>query len=785
MRSSLALRGAPLALVLAASSLVVASTSAFAAEPTRAPVARTSDPTAAWIHFGGRYVGPPHVSDEVRAKSILSSLTKRSDVSSMLVSTGSDRFGDGDTIVRFEQAHKGLPVIGRGATVRLSKAGQPITSAIDLETTLPDPTPTLSANDAAKVVNGTGARFGSSSKDAHLIVWPTFDRGARLAYAVLPDVPAAFGSAPRYIVDAQTGEILQARDMVVFAKAKMYEFNPTKTPSTVDHDLSMAPTGTKLTNPFIEATNCIDNKTVKPVNFSGFNLTVHICDLVQVATANTGGNFMYEPSDETGSLDARKDPFAEVSLYYHTAKAYAFFRQLQGEADAQVVVDKPLKLIANLQIPAGLTSGDIATAADPNTPLETFQNAFFSPKEGGLGALFQQLYGFKSGALWFGQGPKRDYSYDGDVVYHEFGHAVVDKTLKLGAWHVDARGAVDAPGAMNEGLADYFSSAITGDPDVGEYAALDIGSDGKVIRTLDNKDTCTNAVIGEVHYDSTVFSGGLWTARQSLGAAERPKFDAAIYKAMRTNPGRGDLGYEDLGKLLKATLDTDLPAGAAALDKALTDRGLFPACERIHSFEGAPITSIEKRIGFAAPGSQTVPALKGVAPGILQVKAALPANTKSVTVTFAARAGGGGGAANPLGGSAKPFAPVVLAKLGAPITWTTKGHDAEIKSPAAKAEAATTVTLEIPEGTTADSIYVQITNAGESDGAYDNVALSFTPGEPVDPGAGAPPPAPVTTTRTEDGCAVASTAPSQNTSSVGAGILAAALALIAGRRRKR
>lgn len=776
-------RTLPLALVVLAASFTLAST-ADAADPlTRAPIARTNEPTVAWIHFGGTYVGPSHASEEVRARSILSSLTKRTDLSSVLVRTGSDHFGDGDTIVRFEQTHRGLPVIGRGATVRLSKAGQPITSAVDLETSLPDPTPTLSANDAATVVNGTGARFGSTPRDAHLIVWPTFDRGARLAYAVLPDVPGAFATAPRYIVDAQTGEILQARDMVVFAKANMYEFNPTKTPSTISHDLSLAPAGAKLTNPFIEATNCIDNKTVKPVNFSGFNLSVHICDLVQVATANTGGDFMYEPADETGSMDSRKDPFAEVSIYYHTAKAYAFFRQLQGEADAQVVVDKPLKLIANLQIPAGLTSGDIATAADPNTPLETFQNAFFSPKEGGLGALFQQLYGFKTGALWFGQGPKRDYAYDGDVVYHEFGHAVVDKTLKLGAWHVDARGAVDAPGAMNEGLADYFSSAITGDPDVGEYAALDMGSDGKVIRSLDNKDTCTSAVIGEVHYDSTVFSGGLWAARQALGAADRPKFDAAIYKAMRANPGRGDLGYEDLAKLFKTTLDTDLPAGAAALDKAMTDRGLFPACERIHSFEGAPITSAEKRIGFAAPGSQTVPALKGVAPGILQVKAALPANTKAVTVTFAARAGGGA-AANPLGGSAKPFAPVVLAKLGAPITWTTKGHDAEIKSPAAKAEAATSVTLELPEGTTSDSIYVQITNAGESDGAYDNIALSFTPGEPVDPGPGAAPVNPVTTTTTDDGCSAAATR-SQSASSVGAGILAAALALIAGRRRKR
>src|SRR5207237_8633591 len=128
---------------------------------------------------------------------------------------------------------------------------------------------------------------------------------------------------------------------------------------------------------------------------------------------------------------------------------------------------KPLPVVANLQIPAGIASGDFAVAANPDLPLDPFSNAFFSPAGGALGQIFSELYGLKSGALWFGQGPKRDYAYDGDVVYHESPHGVVDKTLRLVAWHVDARGAIDSPGAMNEGLADYFSSAMTGDPNVG------------------------------------------------------------------------------------------------------------------------------------------------------------------------------------------------------------------------------------------------------------------------------------------------------------------------------
>ena len=147
---------------------------------------------------------------------------------------------------------------------------------------------------------------------------------------------------------------------------------------------------------------------------------------------------------------SKKDEFSEVSIYYHTAKAYKFFRDLQGDPNAQIVVDKPLKVVSNLQIPAGASSGNFAAAGDPEKPLEPFQNAFFSPAGGGLGQLFQQLYGFDKGALWFGQGPTRDYAYDGDVVYHELGHAVVDNSLKLGAWHIDQRGAIRSRGGTRQ-----------------------------------------------------------------------------------------------------------------------------------------------------------------------------------------------------------------------------------------------------------------------------------------------------------------------------------------------
>ena len=779
MRSIFARASIPFAAALLVSSFTGVASSAHADGTTT--ITRGGAP---WIRLGGTYAGPKTNDVEARGRSIIA--THATIAASSLVTSGIDRFGDGETVVRYAQSHHGLPVIGRGAAVRLSAAGQPIATVIDLEPDLPSSTiASVTSADAARVASSR-MTFGASAADAHLLVWPTLDRGARLAYAVLPRVPAGIPSRPRVIVDAETREVLEARDLVTFAKASMFPANPTKTPTPNISELALLPDGQTLSNPFLQASNCIDKKTVKAIDMFGFGLNVHVCDLVQLATADANGDYVYEPSDVPGSAAAAEDPFSEVSIYYHAAKAYSFFRDLQGDGEAQVVVDKPLRVVANLRMPAGMMSGDMQKAADPNLPLEPFQNAFFSPADGGLGGIFQQLYGFDSGALWFGQGPTRDYAYDGDVVYHELVHAVVDATLKLGAWHVDARGAIDAPGAMNEGLADYFSSAITGDPDVGEYAAVDMGAAvGSVIRTLANEDRCPTAVTGEVHFDSTLFSGALWQARVQLPESERSKFDAALYKAMRTNPGRGDLGFDDLAKLFLATLKTDLPAGEAALEKAMTDRGVLPACERILSFERAPIVSPDARIGFTAPGKQTVN-VKGTAPGIIQVRAALPPGTASVVVSFTARSGGGG--QSPFGGNATPFTPVVLAKLGAPITWDPKsksGHDADLEADADGASGSTSATIAIPEGTTADSIYVQIASTGDSNGAYDEIALSFTPldsegeGEPV----AAPPEGP--TTVTETGCTASPSTRSPTSAAVLPAIVAAAAAVGALRRRRR
>ena len=748
-----------------------------------------------WLHLTpsaarSRSLPSANVDMEGRARVALARVAPAARSITTVV-TGTDRFGDGESIVHFEQTHNGLPVIGRGAAVRLSASGEAILTAVDLEERLPSSTiPGVPASVAVKATSHVMIGAVAES-DAHLVVWPLMGGGSRLAYVVLPRVPAGIPFAPRFVVDAQSGKVIEARNLTRFAKANMYRSNPTKSPQLESLDLPQAPSAAaagKLSNDFVTSANCIDRKTVKPVTFGGFPLKVHVCDIEQLATADGSGDFNFTPSDVAGADASRSDEFSEVSMYFHTTRAYEFFRGLAGTPEAQVVVDKPLRVVANLQIPFGLSSGNFTAAADPNVALETFSNAFFSPAGGGLGAIFEQIYGVKGGGLWFGQGPQRDYAYDGDVVYHEFTHAVVDRTLKLEAWHVDARGAIDSPGAMNEGLADYFSSAITGDPDVGEYASKDISQNSGVIRTLANKDKCPSAVIGEVHFDSTLFSGALWEARASLPEADRTKFDAALYKAMRNNTGRGDLGYDDLAKLFSATLATDLPAGKTALETAMTGRGVLPSCERILESTGAPIKAAVPGLGgFEAPGTQSV-SFGAVAPGIIQIHAKATADIGQVTVTFTSPKASGG--TNPLGGGGTPFAPVVLAKFGKPITWTANDaggtHDAD-KSVDASGTTKMTATFDVPAATT--DVYVQIANKGESDGAYDGITVALAPSATTPPVTTDPPATTPPATAGSDSGGCGCSTPGQTPGGMGAlpiGIVAG-LAMAAGvvRRRRR
>ena len=326
--------------------------------------------------------------------------------------------------------------------------------------------------------------------------------------------------------------------------------------------------------------------------------------------------------------------------------------------------------------------------------------------------------------MFFGQGTERDYAYDGDVVYHEFTHAIVDKTLKLGQYTLDSFGVSAAPSAMNEGLADFFSSSITNDPELGEYAGASVLGNGGSIRNMVNGDTCSNSVVGEAHADSTLFSGGLWDARAQLSPADQLLFVRSLYKSMRIGAQETPL-YEELAQLFLDGLQTDLPAAVPILTASFTNKGVLAKCTRVREqvSNDEPVTGSGGDFPFfMAPATASV-GIRRV-PGVVQVHSKIAAGVTKITVELEhlftySQGGGGGGRSN--------FEPKLAVRFGAdPIKWSVAStpktsDDVQLLTLKPDEDVTVDVDIDVPAGTT--DVYLQVVNDGEADGIYESLGV--------------------------------------------------------------
>lgn len=629
----------------------------------------------------------------------------------------------GERIVKMHQTHKGLRVMGGGATVRFGVDNVAQMVALKAVDDLPeDVTPTIDAAAAIK----TAAKASGLAVDperVHLAIWLVAG-SPTLAWAASPTAIPGLPYAPVVIIDAHTGEILlRYNSIVTLNQANVYATNPTKSPNIMQVTLPVGAGETTLKNELVESTNCVDKKTTKTVDF-GFPITVHVCELEHSEVADANGDFMLPFPGDT----VAEDPFSQVQMFYHVNRAYDFIKTFIPNFDVNPGTAAPMTTISNLRTP---DLGDLANIGNVNKPLVPFQNAFFSPPGD---ALFGPIFGLSGTAMYFGQGPNRDYSYDGDVIYHEFGHGVVFGTLNLvQTAHLDKYGASHSNGGMNEGLADYFSAALGGDPDVGEYASKDIDASWTAIRSLTNPDKIPTAIGGEVHQDATLFSGALWDVRAALSKTDANNFDAAIIAGMESAPAPADVGYDELADIFVKSVAAS-PLGKAGADKltaAFTARGVLPDAKRVLEYTGTTLTGPKELGGGLWFGLGTqITGTKAYAPGIIQFHTALAERTTSITVTFEKVDLGG----NPFGGQMTPFAPKLLVRFAPePITFSTfkpPTPNDDVIEVDTKPAGNTYTFADIPAPEGATSVYVMIVNTGQSDGAYTNYGMTSVQAPP-------------------------------------------------------
>lgn len=192
-----------------------------------------------------------------------------------------------------------------------------------------------------------------------------------------------------------------------------------------------------------------------------------------------------------GAVESRAD---ERTIYYHVNTVHDFMAERFGFA----LLDFPVPAIASARDP---------WSGDPNYP-----NAHWDGESLGFG---------NGGRTFWNMG------MHGDVVYHEYTHAVTDFMYRPTG---DLEGAIG--GAIHEALADYFPATMTNDPRLGENL---LRATPAPLRNLDNSlywpDDRDDE--DEVHANGEILGAAFWDLRAALGADAA---DALIHFARELFP---------------------------------------------------------------------------------------------------------------------------------------------------------------------------------------------------------------------------------------------------------
>lgn len=654
--------------------------------------------------------------------------------------------GSGGHIVRLRQTHAGLPVIDATIVVRLGANGEVLrvssnavpVSDLDLE-------PVISRAEAGRIARAAVPLLlpEADTTQARLAIQRI--PGGRLVWQVY--VPTVLPIHTIHaLVDAKTGELIGWDDLAKHVKANLFatgadakasrkvtgEFDLSKVSELDLHDIVASGLGQPLTGPDVVARNCCPTENCEggaapkkidgTLNYQGFTFDYEavICHELQLAAGDQNGDYKYEPAREPTQLttaipySSDGDEFSEVMGYHWAQQTIAAMRELDPQFEMGPD-SKPLMVTTNFLIPDVTQVQDQIGWPLPAkftiTRLLRLSNAMFAPK-----GTFEQIplaeFQRDHDSVIMFQGNTHDFAYDGSVVSHEVGHAIVHGSAPnaLHGWVVDEWGAMDDPGAMNEGFADYFAAVVTGSHKVGEYVGAG-GSGGEgALRNLENELKCPDVLWGEVHQDSMHFSAALWALRGKLASddASRKKFDRAVLDTIR-GLNQGD-GFASTSEVLASEIEAAFgEAGRDAAEAEFAARGLS-SCERVVDLaEGRT----QRQVFIAPRGGPLSP----YAPGPFQFRLTPPKGATTVVVSVKGGVssqglslpGMGGGGGSSLGLLLKEDAPIVFA-AGATITSDAASSNPQLLSGQGDQTTTLPLTFEVCDG---KEVYFALTNGSQ------------------------------------------------------------------------
>ncbi len=438
-------------------------------------------------------------------------------------------------ILRYQKTWHGLPLFGAYETfhvdhenrVRFCLRGIHRGAAINTSASVDK----LSAEKLALSHLPAGPQWRSINSQLGIIP-PSQGRRAFLAWRVDAVSEMPFAARSVY-VDAQRNEVITQRDRLLdLNQGKAYLENPATGPLSIVSLDPIGDTGT-LRGPFAFVMDWIRTPDFDdPVG--GLN-----------AKADLNGDFFFSPGSERT---------AEVNVYYHINRIHTLFRGL-GFYD----LDRPFPAIVNVEL---------CDLSGWGLPLEC-DNAYYHPLYEHNGYL---------GGIFFGRTQQGNYGLDGDVIAHEYTHAVVAGTSDLGNvpfWE-DAFEA----SSLNEAYADYFACTLNDNPGLGEYTAQAAGwsEDDAALRDLDNDNVFPDDIAWDPHTTGLIWSGACWELRSHLVSIDpaqgRTRADRLIFASLASLTPYAD--FADAGTALVAAAQTleDLSTADVAR-RILFRRGLL------------------------------------------------------------------------------------------------------------------------------------------------------------------------------------------------------------------
>ena len=491
----------------------------------------------------------------------------------------------GVTIHRISWSYKSVPVHGR-FTVLHEKNGEIVRLFNGMGSFTLDTTPKLSADAAAREAYArlTNSKEMTSRFTSELMI-VDFNGTFKLAYKIR-FAPTSPTDGRFFFVDAETGRVLRRGTHIFKAlnDAWVFEFNPIRTPEPLLTELEWVADDadgylvSELSDGYrkLMSISCVDEgETVDMGEYYG---EMPVCTLRQRANKEENGDFMYEDWGKglEGEFDI-DDIYPEVSAYYHLQKIYDFilniglenFTELPNHVLPGHDGKYPFIGVVNFQMAEYGPGGKIT--------LRPMDNAFYAAYDPMFNEYYFPSSELEGDMLVMGQGTRADFSYDGDVIYHEFGHGIIE-----GLTHLSYLSTPDIYGfsaeslALNEGMADIFSFLITNDECLGEYTSqLSMGMD--CIRNATNTNIAIEDFVGESHNDGLPALAAHWSIYQkALEHGFTIEKVAKLFVSALLNVPHNDIGFKEWAEVFIATTEeSEFAELRDDFEQILKDRGFY------------------------------------------------------------------------------------------------------------------------------------------------------------------------------------------------------------------